>query len=75
MITKEDSNFKIDRKTKDLFDSYEDYKSELNIYNNVISASGIVSSEKNQGIFYFTNRFNEASQLEFNKLLNDLVDK
>lgn len=63
------------RSDKDIFDKFEDYEQELNIYKNVIDMAGIESEDQGGNLIYFKNQFNEGSQLEFNNLLNNLVDK
>lgn len=63
------------RSDKDIFDKFEDYEQELNIYKNVIDMAGIESEDQGGNLIYFKNKFNEESQLEFNNLLNNLVDK
>lgn len=65
-ITKEKSGFSIDRDPKDMFDQYENYLEEKNVYDNVIDLLDLSSS----GDFSrFTNRFDESSMADFNNLI------
>lgn len=63
------------RENKDIFDKFEDYDQELNIYQNVIDMTGIEYEELGGNLISFKNKFNQDSQLDFNNLLNNLVDK
>lgn len=74
-VTKSEETNIIKRENKDIFDKFEDYEQELNIYRNVIGMTGIKYESQGGNLISFKNKFNEESQLDFNNLLNNLVDK
>ena len=71
-----DDNAKIKRRgEKDMFDKFENYSMERSCYDEVfrIFHKSLISDTNN--LTHFTNHFDKLSQIEFNNLINSLVDK
>jgi len=71
-VNKEDSNYQIKRKEKDLFDQYENYSAEKNVYDNLIDLLGL---GKSRLLYRFNNQFDSTSEDRFNDLILEISKK
>lgn len=71
-VNKEDDNYHVKRKEKDIFDQYEDYSSEKNVYDNLIDILGL---EKSKLFYRFNNKFDSVSEDRFNDLILEISSK
>jgi thymidylate kinase len=67
-VNRDNNIQEVNRGKKDMFDEFENYDKELNIYNNLISDMQIK-------VNFFNNTFNSKSQEDFNHLLISLSNK
>jgi thymidylate kinase len=76
-VTKLDPDIKIEREKNDIFNKYEDYRTENLFYDNIIYLFNreISNSSRNNEILEFKNDFDQKSESRFNILLNNLIDK
>jgi deoxyadenosine/deoxycytidine kinase len=76
-VTKSDPDVVIERDKDDIFNIYEDYKTEAQLYDNLICLfeTEILDSRKGNEMFEFKNDFDPESESRFNTLLNNLIDK
>ena len=76
-VHKEDPEVSIDRDKEDIFDEFEDYEKEKLLYDNIFHLFNMEISDSNRGNEYieFKNTFDSNSEVEFNKLLRNLIDK
>ena len=77
-VSKQDPSVKSKiRKDKDIFNDFENYEYEDNIYHNVLDINNkhIKNKSRNNNIYYFKNKFNLDSEIEFDELLNQIIDK
>lgn len=76
-VSKKDSNITMDRSKDDIFDQFENYEDEKQIYDNIFHLFSREIRNKSRGndIIQFKNEFNRSSESDFNKLLGDLIDK
>lgn len=76
-VTKSDPEMVIERDKSDIFNVYEDYQSEAQLYDNIIYLfeTEIMDSNKSNEMFEFKNDFDLESESRFNTLLNNLIDK
>lgn len=76
-VSKKDSDLIMDRTKDDIFDEFENYEEEKQIYDNIFYFFSNEIEDRTRGneLIRFENEFNESSESDFNKLLGDLIDK
>ncbi len=65
-VTKKDESININRNSKDMFDKYENYIEEKNVYDNLID---LLDLNKSVDFFSFNNCFDKSSEKDFNKII------
>lgn len=76
-VTKSNPDIVIERDKNDIFNIYEDYRSEAQLYDNILYLfeTEVTDSSKGNEMFEFKNEFDLESESRFNTLLNNLIDK
>jgi thymidylate kinase len=76
-VNRDESVTEHNRGKKDIFDKYENYRLEKQQFDELFAIFNceINRQERENSTVIFNNRFDIKSQSEFNKLLNNLVDK
>lgn len=76
-LTRDERVKEFNREHKDIFDKYENYRIEKQIFDETFTIFNTIINNSSTGnsMSMFNNQFDIKSQFEFNKLLNSFVDK
>jgi hypothetical protein len=77
LYVERDENIEIIKREKDYFGNFENSDRERELFERIFSEFNprITNSARNNEFSRMTNHFDEASSIQFNRMLNDLINR